>query len=226
VLTAADKESPRAAEALENLCRAYWFPLYAFIRRKGHGVPEAEDLTQEFIARLLCRNFPAGIQPEGGKFRSYLLTALQHFLTNEWARTQTQKRGGGKTVLSWQGLNAEERYRVEPADQTTPETLFDRQWATVVLDQVRKRLGEEYHDEGKRELFEKLRPCLTGAERLIPYAELARQLGCSESAVKMAVHRLRKRYGELLRQEISQTVASPGDVEEEIRSLLAAVRSS
>lgn len=189
-------------------------------------MPEAEDLTQEFIARLLNRNFPAGIRPEGGKFRSYLLTALQHFLTNEWASARAQKRGGGKTVLSWQGLNAEERYRVEPADQTTPETHFDRQWATVVLDRGRKRLREEYHDEGKLELFEKLRPCLTGAERLIPYAELARQLGCSESAVKMAVHRLRKRYGELLRQEISQTVASPGDVEEEIRSLLAAVRSS
>jgi len=223
ILSAADTESPGAVEALERLCRTYWYPLYAFVRRKGHDATEAEDLTQEFFARLLRRDFPAGIKPEGGRFRSYLLTALQHFLTNEWQKARAEKRGRGKSVLSLQELDAEGQYKHEPVDNTTPETLFDRRWASVLLDRVREQLRREYSAEGKRDLFEKLQTCLTGAERLLPYGELARQFGQSGSAVKMAVHRMRKRYGELLRQEVSQTVASSGDVEEEIRSLLAAL---
>ena len=223
VLAAGDRESPQAAEALENLCRTYWYPLYAFIRRKGHAAAEAEDLTQEFFARLLSRDFPAGIKPVGGKFRSYLLTALQHFLTNEWQRARAAKRGGGNTVLSLQEMDAEGRYRLESADNATPETTFDRQWASVLLDKVREQLRREYAAEGKANLYATLQGCLTGAEKVMPYATLAHQLGQSESAVKMSVHRLRKRYGELLRQEIRQTVADPGDVEEEIRALLAAL---
>jgi len=223
VLAAGNQDSAVAVEAMEKLCRTYWYPLYAFVRRKGHDAPEAEDLTQEFFARLLRHDFPAGIKPGGGKFRSYLLTALQHFLTNEWQRARAEKRGGGRPVLSLQELDAEGQYRLEPADGATPETLFDRRWASVLLDRVREQLRREYAAEGKSDLFDKLQPCLTGAERLLPYAELARQFGQSESGVKMAVHRLRKRYGELLRQEIVQTVASPKDVEEEIRSLLAAL---
>ena len=223
VLQAGEGGSAGAMEALERLCRTYWYPLYAFVRRKGYGVSEAEDLTQEFFARLLSRNFPSGIKPEGGRFRSYLLTALQHFLTNEWQRARAEKRGGGRSLLSLQELDAEGQYRHEPADNATPEALFDRRWASVLLDRVREQLRREHSAEGKQELFERLEPCLTGAEQLLPYSELARLSGRSESAVKMAVHRLRKRYGELLRQEISQTVASQKDVEEEIRALLAAL---
>ncbi|MCL4789440.1 MAG: sigma-70 family RNA polymerase sigma factor [Verrucomicrobia bacterium] len=223
VLSAADKNSPGATKALEKLCRTYWYPLYSYVRRKGHDAPEAEDLTQEFFARLLSRNFPHGIKPDGGRFRSYLLTALRHFLTNEWQRARAEKRGGGKAVLSLQELDAEGQYRLEPADNASPETLFDRRWASVLLAGVQQRLQREYAAEGRADLFARLQPCLTGAEQLLPYAELARELGQSESAVKMAVHRMRKRYGELLRQEISQTVAGSKDVEEEIRALLAVV---
>ena len=224
ILAAARDESPQSrVEALEKLCHTYWYPLYAFIRRKGHTATEAEDLTQEFFARLLRGSFPSGIKPQGGKFRSYLLTALQHFLTNEWESARAQKRGGDKVILSWQRLNAEDRYRNEPADEVTPEILFDRRWASVLLERVRRQLAEECSSDGKADVFKRLQPCLTGAEPMMPYADLARQMDVSESAVKMSVHRLRKRYGELLRQEISQTVASPKDVEEEIRSLLAAL---
>jgi len=223
VLQATQGDSPGAAEALEKLCRTYWYPLYAFIRRKGYPAPEAEDLTQEFFARLLRRGFPNGIKPDGGKLRSFLLKALGNFLANEWHGKKAGKRGGGIPVLSLQALDAEKHYRLESVDNATPEVLFDRRWASVLLERVRASLRQDYHAEGKADLYAKLQPCLTGAERFIPYSELADQLGCSESGVKMAVHRLRKRYGELLRQEISQTVAGPGDVEEEIRALLAAL---
>ncbi len=223
VLEASAAGSPCAAEALEQLCRTYWYPLYAFVRRRGYGATEAEDLTQEFFAHLLRRNFPAGIRPEGGRFRSYLVTALQHFLINEWENARAQKRGGGQPVYSLQALNAEDRYQLEPADHMTPEALFDRRWAAELLERVRQRLRSEYIAVGKGDAFDRLQPCLTGAELALPYAELAGQLGCSESGVKMAVHRMRRRYGQLLRQEISQTVARPEDVEEEIRALLAAL---
>jgi len=223
VLQAGQSDPARSAGALENLCRTYWYPLYAFVRRKGYAVPEAEDLTQGFFARLLSKNFPAGIRPEGGRFRSYLLTALQHYLANEWASGNAEKRGGGRTILSLQELNGEGQYQAEVADGETPESLYDRRWATVLLRRVRERLRQQYEAEGKSEVYSRLEPCLTGAERFVPYAELASQLNCSVSAVKMAVHRLRKRYGEWLRLEIAQTVDSPEAVEDEIRSLLAAL---
>lgn len=223
VLAAGNSDSLQAAESLEKLCKIYWYPLYAFVRRKGYGVPEAEDLTQEFFARLLRRNFPAGIKPEGGKFRSYLLSALQHFLANDWHSVRAKKRGGGQTVLSIQALEAENRYQLEPASDSTPEFLYDRQWASVLLEQVGQRLRDEYTGSGKGERFERLCPYLTGKEPTMSYAELARQLGGSETAAKMAVHRLRRRYGELLRQEIAQTVARPEDVDEEIRALISVV---
>jgi len=223
VLAAGGQTSRQSVDALERLCRTYWYPLYAFVRRKGYAVPEAEDLTQEFFARLLRHNFPQGITPRGGKFRSYLLTSLQHFLTNEWLRDHAQKRGAGVPVISLQELNAEDRYQREPTDHTTPETLFDRQWATVLLARVRERLRLEYESQNKAIYYEHLHHCLTGAESIIPYQTLARQLDCSESAIKMAVHRMRKRYGELLRLEISQTVVGPSEVDEEIRTLVAAL---
>jgi len=221
-VAAGGRNSPAAAEALENLCRTYWYPLYAYLRRRGYEAPDAEDLTQEFFARLLEKDFPAGITPEGGKFRSYLLTALNHFLVNEWKSRQASKRGGGKRLLSWDELGAEDRYRLEPAEQMTPEKLFERRWASALLDQVRKRLQAEYAADGKTRFYEPLQACLTGAERLLPYADLAAQLGLSESGVKMAVHRLRRRYGELLRLEIGQTVSRPEEIEEELRCLIAA----
>ena len=222
VLAAGQKDLPQAAEALEKLCRTYWYPLYAYVRRKGYAPEDAEDLTQDFFARLLQKDFPAGIKPDGGKFRSYLLTALNHFLVNDWEARQTRKRGGGATVFSLDGLDAEARYALEAADPATPESLYERRWAATLLEQVRHRLREEYSAEGKAELFERLQPCLTGTERLIAYDELAAQLGTTEGAVKMAVLRLRKRYGYLLRMEIAQTVVTPEEVAEEIRALIAA----
>jgi RNA polymerase sigma factor (sigma-70 family) len=220
VLAAGEAGTPQAREALEVLCRTYWPPLYAFVRRQGHDATESEDLIQEFFARLLRREFPGGVQREGGRFRSYLLTSLRRFLTNEWQRARTQKRGGGVRVMSWEALRAEDRYGPEPCDPVTPEMLYDRRWALVLLERVRGQLGAEQFEEGRGEVFEVLQPCLTGAERLIPYAALARQLGVTESAIKMTVHRLRKRFGELLRREIRQTVDRPEAVEDEIRSLL------
>jgi RNA polymerase sigma factor (sigma-70 family) len=220
VLSAARRDSPEASQALEALCRAYWYPLYAFVRRQGHDPPEAEDLTQEFFARLLDKNYLKDVTVEGGKFRSYLLTLLKHFLANEWNRERAQKRGGGRTLFSIDDKAAETRYACEAADNTTPETLFERSWAMTLLDQVMDRLRDEYAASGKSELFAALQDHLSGAERLVPYAELGAALGMSEGAVKVAVHRLRHRYGELLRAEIAQTVSGPEEVEEEIRNLI------
>ena len=221
VLAAGDPNHPGAAAALDRLCRTYWYPLYAYVRRKGRSAPEAEDLTQEFFSRLLGRGFPAGVQREGGKFRSYLLRALDHFLINEWRRDNSAKRGGGTTTFSLDGVDADARYRLEPADVATSEALYDRRWATTVLDVVRGRLREEYVRQGKEALFAALEPCLTGGDDLLPYAELMARLDLKASALKMAVHRLRKRFGELLREEIAQTVATPDEVEDEIRHLIA-----
>lgn len=222
VLAAGDPDHPGAAAALDRLCRVYWYPVYAYVRRKGRGAAEAEDLTQEFFARLLGRGFPGGIRREGGKFRSYLLRALDHFLVNEWRRDQAAKRGGGATTFSLDGVDAEARYRLEPADAATPESLYDRRWAATVLDAARARLRDEYARQGKAELFAALEPCLTGRDDALPYPELMARLELKSSALKMAVHRLRKRYGEMLRDEIAQTVATPGEVEDEIRHLIAA----
>ncbi len=219
---AGDADSPKAADALERLCRAYWYPLYAYVRRRGYSSHEAEDLTQEFFSRLIERKFPTGVKREGGKFRSYLLAALQRFLANEWEARQTAKRGGGKSFLSLEELEAGKLYDLEPAVQMTPEQLFERRWASTLLAQARQKLRDEYSAVGKAALYTRLEPCLTGAERLIAYQQLAEELGIGESGVKMAVHRLRKRFGELLREEIMQTVSSPEDIEEEIRCLILA----
>lgn len=225
VLAAGQAKTSNSTEALETLCRTYWYSLYAYVRRRGYVPQDAQDLTQGFFARLLQRDFPTGITPEGGKFRSYLLAALKNFLVNEWTSRRTAKRGGGKTILSLDDLGAEARYQSEPADQTSAERLFDRRWASALLDQVRQGLREEYLAEGKDHLFESLRPFLTDAAPSIGYDALALQLGMSEGAVKTAVYRMRKRYGELLRLEIAHTVDRPEDVEDEIRCLIAATGS-
>lgn len=213
--------SEQAAEALAELCRTYWYPLYAYIRRRGHTTHAAEDLTQEFFARLLAQDFLAGVAREKGKFRSFLLAALKHFLANEWDRAQSQKRGGGRRLIPLDALSAESRYRQEPADTLTPEKLFERQWAATLLEQTLARLQAEFAAEGKLTQFEALKGYLTTDAPSSSYADVGEKLALSAGAVKVAVHRLRRRYRELLRSEIAQTVADPADVDEEIRHLLA-----
>jgi RNA polymerase sigma factor (sigma-70 family) len=221
VLAAGRGETPEAQEALAVLCRNYWYPVYAFVRRKGHSPHDAEDLTQEFFARLLEKHYLAGIKREGGRFRSFLLTALNRFLANEWDRVRALKRGGGQQAVPIDRDSAESRYQVEPAHELTPEKLYERQWAQALLDQVLARLRAEYGQDGKAALFDQLSRSLSLPRGALPYAELAGQLGTTEAAVKMAVQRLRARYRELLRAEIAQTVAQPAEVEEEIRYLFA-----
>jgi len=217
VLAAGHGASPQAGRALEELCRTYWYPLYAYVRRRGYESHEAEDLTQEFFARLLAQNYLADVDRERGKFRSFLLASLMHFLANEWDRAHAQKRGGGQVLVS---LDAETRYQREPVDEASADKLLDRAWAVALLDQVLARLEAE--SEPKQ--FAALKPFLTAGRDAIPYAEVAGKLGTTEGAVKVAVHRLRKRYRALLREEIAHTVASPSEIDEEIRHLFAAFR--
>ncbi len=216
---AAGGASSRAGEAMGELCGMYWYPLYAYLRRRGYETHEAEDLTQEFFARLLAQHFPAGVDRRKGTFRSFLLGALKHFLADQRDRDRAQKRGGGRTILSLDRLDAEARYRQEPARDLTPEKMFEKQWALSILEQVLSRLQAELVAEGKAALFEALKDVLTGAGTS-NYAAIGTRLGISEGAVKVAAHRLRRRYRALLRQEIVQTVAGPEEVEDEIRYLL------
>lgn len=222
VLTAGHGQSPQARRALEELCRTYWRPLYAYVRRRGYSVADAEDLTQEFLARLLAKNYLADVHREKGKFRSFLLASLKHFLANEWDKAQAQKRGGGEVLIPIDVKTAETACAFEPADNLTAEKVFERRWALTLLELVLQRLREEYVQDGKEKLFEQLKPTLTEASRSVAYAEIAKRLGMSEGAVKVAVHRLRRRYRELLRAEIADTVAGPEEVEEELRALFAA----
>jgi RNA polymerase sigma-70 factor (ECF subfamily) len=225
VLAAGKTPSPASAAALERLCRTYWYPLYAYVRRRGYGGEEAQDLTQEFFCRLLERHAFEHLRREGGKLRSFLLTALKHFLVSEWEHRCARKRDERRIVLSLDALDAQVRYRLEPADETNPELLYERRWAEALLGRVLNQLDGEYTVADKADLFQHLRPCLTGAEPALPYAAFADQLGLTEAAVKMAVHRLRRRYGELLRAELEQLVGSPEEVDEEIRHLIAITTS-
>lgn len=209
----------QARDAVARLCQTYWYPLYAYVRRRGYSPPDAEDLTQGFFARLLERNSLAGIRREKGKFRSYLLTALNHFVADEWKRAKAQKRGGLRLV-SFNAASAETRYRHEPIEPSTPENIFERNWALALLNEVFQRLQREHATAGKVELFERLKFCLTGERSSIAYAELAAGLHLSESAVKVTVHRLRQRYRELLRAEVANTVATEAEVQEELRYLV------
>jgi RNA polymerase sigma factor (sigma-70 family) len=221
VLTAGDRDTTVAREALAKLCQTYWYPLYAYVRRRGFSPPDAEDMTQEFFARFLEHDWVANADPEKGRFRSFLLSAMNHFLANEWDKARAQKRGGGATLLPLEFNTAETRYSREPADSVTPEQQFERQWALTLLATVTNRLQAEYEQDGKGALFAALHPCLVGDRTSQPYEGLARKLGMTEGAVKSAVHRLRQRYRHLLREEIAQTVAGPGEVEEELRHLIA-----
>ena len=220
---AATGNSTRARVALEKLCRSYWYPLYAFVRRRGHGPHDAEDLVQGFFATCLEKNYLGAVDQGKGRFRSFLLIALKHFLANEWDKSTTQKRGGKHPVISLDSLTAEQRYALEPADEFTAEKLFERRWALTLLDQVVSRLREEQVAAGRLDQFEMLKESITSGGRGTPYAQIAKQLGSSEGAIKVAVHRLRQRYRKLLEEEIANTVASPDDVAEERRHLLRAL---
>jgi len=223
VVSAGRNDTPHARDALENLCRAYWFPIYAFVRRQGQNPDDAQDLTQEFFARLLEKKQLAVADPARGRFRSFLLASLKHFLANEWDKARARKRGGGQMLIPIDAADAETKYGLEPADPATAEKIFEQRWALAMLDQVLRRLRAEYVRDGRENLFEKLKPTLTEASRTVAYAEIATRLRTTEGAVKVAVHRLRQRYREVLRAEIADTVASPGEVEDEIRNLFAAL---
>jgi len=221
VLTAGRSDTTRARDALAKLCQTYWFPLYAYVRRRGRSPEDAQDLTQEFFARLLERNWLERADQQKGRFRSFLLSAMNHFLSDEWDKARAQKRGGGLAPVPLQFDTAETRYGHEPADRATPEQNFERRWALTLLEAVLRRLSAEYEQDGRVELFAALHPCLVGDRTAQPYAGLAANLGVSEGTVKSAVHRLRQRYRQLLRDEIAQTVAGPGEVDEELQHLFA-----
>lgn len=220
VLTAGRSDAPQARDALEKLCQTYWYPLYVYARRRGYVPADAEDLTQAFFARLLERDWLEGADRQRGRFRSFLLTSFSRFLANEWDKARRQKRGGGR-IVSMPFEAADTHCGREPVDRLTPEQSFEWRWALALLDQVMNRLAAEFAQDGKRELFELLKPCLLGERTAQPYAILAAKLAMTEGSVKVAVHRLRRRYRELLRDEIAQTVVKPEEVEEELRYLFA-----
>jgi len=225
VVSAREKDSPSNREAFETLCRTYWYPLYAFVRRQGRSPHDAQDLTQEFFARLLEKDYLQAADPKRGKFRSFLLTAFKHFLAKEHDRANAEKRGGGRHILPLDFQAGEHRYHLEPADQATADTIYERRWALTLLEQALTQLRMEFTGAGKQQLFEKLKGTLTGDGSAEPYAQIAIELAMSEQAVKVAVHRLRQRYKELLRAEIAQTVATTEEIDDELRDLFSAVRS-
>jgi RNA polymerase sigma factor (sigma-70 family) len=223
VLSAGGGSWPNAQAALERLCRAYWYPLYFYVRRHGRSVEEAQDLTQEFFVRLLQKGYLRHPDPARGRFRSFLLTALKRFLVNDWEKGRAARRGDGQPVISWDQRETETRFLAEPTDQSTPEKAFEKRWAVTVLEHVLERLRGEFTASGKAERFERLKVLLWGEKGSPPYAGVAAELGLTEAALKVAVHRLRKRYRELLRAEVAHTVARPEEVDDELRHLIAVI---
>lgn len=223
VLAAGSPESPRYQEALGTLCQTYWFPLYAYLRRRGYDRHQAEDYTQGFFTRLLEKHGLRPADPKLGKFRWYILGALKHFVADERDRARALKRGGGRKVLSLDFENAENQYALEPADELSPEKLFERSWALTMLKKAMSRLEAESAGLKKKKVFEHLVVYLAPTEKTAPYRDVAEKLDMTEAAVKVAVSRLRKRYRELLRDEIAQTVASKEQIEQELRELFAAL---
>jgi RNA polymerase sigma factor (sigma-70 family) len=224
VLSASFQHSPSSEAALEQLCRTYWYPLYAYVRRRGYPPEEAQDLTQEFFARLVEKNFLRLADRERGRFRTFLLTALQNFLIKEWQKAHAAKRGGRQTMLSWDAREAENRYLAEPADAASPDVLYARRWAFALLDRVFEQLRQEWSGAGKSAIFERLKDFLWGEQPAGSYAQLAAHLGTTEGAARVALHRLRRRYRDLLRAEIAHTVSDPAEVDDELRELMRVLR--
>lgn len=219
VLRAGGTDPATSRRALEELCRAYWYPLYSFVRRSGHSPEDAQDLTQGYFARLLAGPSLASVHPDKGRFRAFLLASLKHFLANEWKRAQCQKRGGGVPLLSLDEQNPEGRYLHEPVDDLTPERAFERRWAEALLAKVLARLRAEFIAARQADRYEALKHCLLNDREAASDETLAGRLGLTVHGIKSAVHRMRQRYGEIFREEIADTVAAPGDVEDEIRHL-------
>jgi len=222
VLAAGQRQSAAADRALEELCRGYWFPLYAYVRRRGYSKEDAEDLTQAFFARFLEKNYLAGLDAERGRFRAFLLAALKHFLINDWKKSQRVKRGGGEKLLSLDWQSADTQFQVASAAEPSPDKAFDREWALALLGKVIARLQSECEAEGRGSQFAELKIFLTAGKGAMPHAEAAARLDLDEAAVRVLVHRLRKRYRELLRAEIANTLSDPAQVTEELRALFGA----
>ncbi|HXS67454.1 MAG TPA: ECF-type sigma factor [Candidatus Polarisedimenticolia bacterium] len=224
VLAAGGRGTPQADVALEELCRTYWYPLYVYVRRHGHSREDAEDLTQAFFARLLEKNFLEGVSNDGGKFRAFLLVAVKRFLANEWDRANRQKRGGGVAPLSLDWQDADTRYQINPADNISPDKLYDRAWAMTVLERVITRLRDENSADGKVAVYSQCERFLMMGKDAISYGQAAAALQMSDGALRVTVHRLRRRYRELLREEISQTLSDPALADEEMQALFSALR--
>lgn len=223
VVRAAGRPCEEAQSALDLLCRKYWFPLYAYARRRMGDMHAAQDLTQAFFARLLEKDVLAQATPERGRFRSFLLASMSHFLANERDRQNAIKRGGGRATFSIDAAEGESRLHGEPSHELTPERLFERQWAVTLLERVASRLQSEFVSAGKPRHYELLRGALSGDRDRLPFVEIGAELGISEDAARQAAQRLRKRFREILRDEVSETVANPADIDEEIRSLFEAL---
>jgi RNA polymerase sigma-70 factor (ECF subfamily) len=223
VLAARDAPSSESRQALEGLCKTYWYPLYAFVRRQGHGPEESRDLTQGYFAQLLEKGYLEDFDPSLGRFRVFLKASVKNFLSKERDKAHALKRGGQTRIVSLDADEVEGRYRYEPVDRLTPEEIFERRWALTLLERALEKLRHEFVESGKTEEFEKLKGHLTGDDVKVPYREVAESLGTTEAALRTSVHRLRQRFGKLLRQEIAETVAAPGDVEDEMRHLLRVI---
>ena len=222
VLAAGKRHTPQSDGALEELCRTYWFPLYAYVRRRGHTKEDAEDSVQAFFARFLAKNYLEGLSAERGRFRAFLLASLKHFLINEWDKAQCQKRGGGVTPLSLDWQTADTQFQIASTAGPSPDKAFDREWAVTLLAKVIERLQVECVADGRGKQFAELKIFLTAGKGALSHADAAKTLGMDEGAVRVAVHRLRKRYRQLLRDEIVQTLADAADVDEEMRALFGA----
>ena len=221
ILSAARPGAEETQQAFAQIYSDYWYPLYAYVRRRGHPPPDAEDITQDFFVHLIEYQSLQGLEREGAKFRTFLLRLLDHFLTNEWNRRRAQKRGAGRPLLSLNIDDGEAKYLLEPPDRDSPEILFERQWVVTLLAKVLERLRSECAAAAKGALFADLSLHLQGDRQGPPYAEVAARHGMSEGAVKVAVHRLRQRYGQFLRDEIAQTVGRPEEVDDELRYLIS-----
>jgi RNA polymerase sigma-70 factor (ECF subfamily) len=220
VLEAGEDGSPSATTAMERLCRTYWYPLYAYVRRAGYSTEDAQDLTQDFFARLLAKNYLELADRKRGKFRTFLLTSMKNHMTNDFHHRARAKRGGGAQIVWLDGLAAETRFAAEPADANSPETFYERRWARTLLETSLRRLHEEYRSHGRGAVYDALKDYVWGEKNTATYAEIAAQLGLTEEAVKKVVQRMRQRLRALLREEIGQTVTTVGEVEEEMRHIV------